>query len=70
MQILRYQDLKYICVFVYIYRGGGGGQTERERGLFIYIGVPEQNAEHMQILRYEKGQFYKRHHVRYIIDGL
>ena len=24
--------------------------------------VPEENAEHMQVLRYEKGQFYKTHH--------
>ena len=24
--------------------------------------VPEQNAEHMQVLRYEVGQFYKTHH--------
>ncbi len=25
-------------------------------------GVPEANSEHLQILRYETGQFYKRHH--------
>ena len=24
--------------------------------------VPEKNAEHMQVLRYEKGQFYRTHH--------
>jgi chlorite dismutase len=24
--------------------------------------VPEQNAEHMQVLKYERGQFYKVHH--------
>ena len=25
-------------------------------------GVPERNAEHLQVLKYEKGQFYRRHH--------
>ena len=24
--------------------------------------VPARNAEHMQVLRYEKGQFYRTHH--------
>ena len=25
-------------------------------------GVPETNAEYLQLLRYEEGQFYKAHH--------
>jgi len=24
--------------------------------------IPEENAEHLQVLRYEEGQFYRRHH--------